>query len=107
MFGVYFSTSALIITCILTYVFFSKRRVNNVETKAYSRLLILTIIGLFFEIISCIWFNYGANLESISYKMMSKMTASYFLIWSSLFVEYMLGVCGDKKILQKNLELYI
>ena len=39
--GCYFSISALIIICILTYMFFSKQRVSNIETKIYGIILVL------------------------------------------------------------------
>ena len=44
--GAYFSLSSFIIILIFLYMFFSKKRVNNVETKIYSYILVLTSIGL-------------------------------------------------------------
>ena len=75
--GVYFSISSLVIICIFSYVFFSKQRIDNVETKIYSKILVLTIIGLLLEIITCAWFVNGADLNNILYKFVSKLGDLY------------------------------
>jgi hypothetical protein len=53
-FGVYFSISSLMVILILSYMFFSKQRIDNSETRVYSLILIVTIIGLSLEIITCL-----------------------------------------------------
>ena len=95
--GAYFSISSLIIILILSYMFFSKQRIDNSETKVYGLMLIVTIIGLSLEIITCVWFNNGVDLNSIVYKLVSKLTSSYYVVWSGLFVIYMMNICNAKK----------
>ncbi len=104
--GCYFSISALIIICILTYMFFSKQRVSNVETKIYGIILVLTIIGLTLEIVTCIWYVNGVDINSVFYKFVSKLTSSYFMLWSGLFVIYIMNICNAKNI-YKKLFLYL
>lgn len=105
-FGVYFSISSLMVILILSYMFFSKQRIDNSETKVYGLILIVTIIGLSLEIITCLWFNNGADLNSIIYKFVSKLTSSYYAIWSGLFVIYLMNICGvSKKI--KNTFIFL
>lgn len=99
--GAYFSISSLIIILILSYMFFSKKRIDNSETKVYGLMLIVTIIGLSLEIITCVWFNNGADLNSIIYKLISKITSSYYVVWSGLFVIYMINICNAKKYVKK------
>ena len=96
-FGVYFSISSLMVILILSYMFFSKQRIDNSETRVYGLILIVTIIGLLLEIITCLWFNNGADLNSIIYKFVSKLTSSYYAIWSGLFVIYLMNICGASK----------
>ena len=97
--GVYFSISSCFIITILTYIFFSKRRVENVETKTYGKMLFLTLFGLFLEVATCIWFVLGASLDSIAYQFISKLTSSYYMLWSGLFVNYLISICNvNKKI---------
>lgn len=100
--GCYFSISSLIIVCILTYMYFSKQRVATAETKIYGRILILTIIGLILEILTCIWYVNGIDINSIFYKFVSKLTSSYYMLWSGLFVIYIMNICNAKKIYKQS-----
>ena len=107
--GVYFSISSLIIICILSYMFFSKKRIKNVETKTYGKILILTIFGLTLEIVTCIWYNLGADINSFIYMLAAKITSSYYMIWSGLFLVYLMRICNinDKKIKAFEVILFI
>ena len=105
--GCYFSISALIIICILTYMFFSKQRVSNIETKIYGIILVLTIIGLTLEIVTCIWFVNGVDINSIFYKFASKLTSSYYMLWSGLFVIYIMNICNAKKYINNHFYICI
>ena len=104
--GAYFSISSLIIILILSYMFFSKQRIDNSETKVYGLMLIVTIIGLSLEIITCVWFNNGVDLNSIVYKLVSKLASSYYVVWSGLFVIYMMNICNAKKVV-KNFFVFL
>ena len=95
--GFYFSFSSLIIILILSYIFYSKQRVDNIETKIYSRILILTIVGLVLEIVTCILFVKGIDLNNLWYQYLSKFTLSYYMLWSGLFVSYIMNICEVNK----------
>lgn len=69
-------------------------------------MLIVTIIGLSLEIITCVWFNNGVDLNSIVYKLVSKLTSSYYVVWSGLFVIYMMNICNAKKVV-KNFFVFL
>ena len=88
-------------------MFFSKQRIDNSETRVYGLILIVTIIGLSLEIITCLWFNNGADLNSIIYKFVSKLTSSYYAIWSGLFVIYLMNICGVSKKLKILLKILL
>ena len=62
--GVYFSSSALIILSIFALRYYLKPRIKNIETEIYSKLLIVTIIGLGLEILTCVWFKMGVNIDN-------------------------------------------
>ena len=100
--GAYFSISALIIVIILAYMFFSKQRIDNSETEVYGTMLIVTMIGLSLEVLTCIWFNGGADLNGFIYQFFSKLTSSYYVVWSGLFVIYMMGICNVKRNIKKT-----
>ncbi|MBR3489973.1 MAG: response regulator [Bacilli bacterium] len=95
--GVYFSISTFIIIGILAFLFFIKQKVDNVETQIYGRILIVTLIGLALEIGTCFWFKYANGMENGLYKYASKFTSSYYMVWSCLFVNYLMSICNVPK----------
>ena len=104
--GVYFSTSSFIIITILTYIFYSKKRVENVETKTYGKVLFLTLFGLFMEVATCIWFVTGVSLDNVLYQFASKLTSSYYMMWSGLFVNYLIDICNINKTFKKGFNIF-
>ena len=104
--GVYFSISSFIIISILTFIFYSKRRIENIETKTYGKLLFLTLFGLFMEVATCVWFVLGVSLDNFFYQLASKLTSSYYMLWSSLFVNYLINICNVNKIFKKCFNIF-
>lgn len=88
-------------------MFFSKQRVSNIETKIYGIILVLIIIGLTLEIVTCIWFVNGVDINSIFYKFASKLTSSYYMLWSGLFVIYIMNICNAKKYINNHFYICI
>ena len=95
--GAHFSICSFIILGVLTYIFYQKGRVKNIETSIYGKLLILTIIGLFLEIVTCVWYIYGVDLNNIFYQIASKLTISYYMMWTGVFAIYVMSICNVKK----------
>lgn len=95
--GVHFSICSFIILVVLTYIFYQKGRVKNIEISIYGKLLILTIIGLFLEIVTCVWYIYGTDLNNVFYQIASKLTISYYMMWSGVFAIYVMSICNVKK----------
>ena len=104
--GVYFSISSFIIISILTCIFYSKKRIQNIETKTYGKILFLTLFGLFMEIATCIWYVLDADLDNIFYQFASKLTSSYYMLWSSLFVNYLINICNVDKNFKKGFNIF-
>ena len=98
--GIYFSLSSFIIILILTFIFYSKGKVENIETKTYSKLLFLTLVGLFLEITSCLWHVLGASFDDIIYQVLSRLLFTYYMFWGNLFLNYLINICNVKKILK-------
>ncbi|MBR4351306.1 MAG: response regulator [Bacilli bacterium] len=104
--GVYFSISTFIIIGILAVLFFIKERVENIETKTYSKILTVTLIGLALEIGTCFWYMNGADLNDHLYRLASKLTSAYYMVWSCLFVNYLMNICDVNKGLKKALNIF-
>ena len=92
--GVCFSSSALIIIIIFNIIFFFKKKVNNIETKLYGLILILTALGLFLEIFTFVLYKMGININSLFYHVLSKLTFCYYVVWGYLYSKYI--VCLGK-----------
>lgn len=90
--GLYFSISGLIFIIILMYNFFSKERINNLETKIYKYLLLFTTAGLVLDITTCILYNSGVDYDNIFYMTASKLIFIYFIIWFLLFSFYIKSI---------------
>ena len=77
----------LLYLLIIAIVFFSKKRVDNKETKVFSYILIANVIGLILEIV-----NYSLLINSdrtnIFYIFETKMILVYYFVWGSLFIGY-------------------
>lgn len=95
--GAHFSICSFIFLAILSYIYFLKPKINNAETNIYGKLLILTLIGLFLEVATCIWYVCGVSLDNIVYQYASKLTSAYYMVWTSLFAKYVLNICNVKK----------
>ncbi len=97
--GVYFSISSLITLIIFAIRYFFKEKVENKETKIYGKLLIVTMVGLFLEIFTCVLFKIGFDINSVFYKLFSKLTFVYYISWGILFFNYIVNICcySDKK----------
>ncbi|MGM9874959.1 MAG: ATP-binding protein [Bacilli bacterium] len=105
--GVYFSISIFFVIAILSYIFFSKEKIDNFENKIYGKILVLTMIGLLLEIITCILYNQGLNIENYLYKFISKLTSSYYMIWSGLLVLYIMNVCEINEKLKRIFKIIV
>lgn len=90
--GLYFSISGLIFIIILMHNFFSKERIDNLETKIYKYILLISTVGLTLDIITSILYNNGINYDNIFYVMASKLIFIYFIIWFLLFSLYIKSI---------------
>ena len=86
--GLYMSISSLIFIGILMMDFFSKERVNNIETRLYKYLLILTSIGLSLDIFTGIFYNLNVDYNNFFYMIASKLVFVYIVAWLLIFAFY-------------------
>lgn len=86
-----------VICCMLLFcllvgtVYFSKSKLKNTENKLYSRLVIITMIGLVLELL-CFFFVAHKDVSStynILNEIINRAFLVYLLLWEFLFTEYM------------------
>ncbi len=86
----------------LIVLFFSKKRINNIETKIYKRLLITTLFGIIIQL-GCEIFSIFP-IEYVTF-VFTKLLLVYFIVWLSLFFAYVLEISNIRKVDKKNIEI--
>ena len=87
--GLFFPTCALCFSILLNIVYFSKRRLKNVENKLYQFLVISNLFALLFE--------YACTFVSLNYitffsDLVLKTYLLLLLIWIATFSIYMIYI---------------
>ena len=79
----------LIFLLIITVVFFTKPKINKLENKSFSWLLVLNMIGLILQILSYILINNYPNFQNtIYYIIIIRVIFCYYVLWELFFVYY-------------------
>ena len=79
----------LIFLLIITVVFFTKPKINKLENKSFSWLLVLNMIGLILQILSYILIkNYPNFQNTIYYIIIIRAIFCYYVLWELFFVYY-------------------
>ena len=79
----------LIFLLIITVVFFTKPKINKLENKSFSWLLVLNMIGLILQILSYILINNYPNFQNtIYYIIIIRAIFCYYVLWELFFVYY-------------------
>lgn len=101
--SIFLSVSSLFYISLITVIYFSKKRINTLENKIYSFLLIIGVIGAIFEI-----FCYPASMFSNQNKFVSNFTLKgylYYLIsWMLLFTFYVISISHEYN--KKNIDKF-
>lgn len=104
MVGVSFSICCSIFLLILLLFYFSKERLNNLNNKLFTVLLIINIIGIFIDIsgyISLKFLGVGNYLNIV----IPKIYLIYYLTYVFCFMLYIYNVSTGN--LKKNLKLFV
>ena len=82
---------------LLSIIYFLKQRVTNIETKIYSKLLIIDIVGLVLEFLCCMTVSGIIDNDILKY-VVNKAFLVFILSWVFLFSEYTIAVSFHTKI---------
>ena len=97
---------SLLYSSMVAIVYFSKKRINNVENKIYGLLVKINIFGLLLELLCC-YFVYNAT-QSVLFGMLNvlvnKLFLVYLLVWEFIFTGYVFFISfNDRKELMAKL----
>lgn len=107
--GTFFTLTSLFYISLLTIVFFSKQRINSIENKLFSYLILSNLVGILLAIFS--YFTIS-NIETMALinEFVSKAYLIYLIVWITLFTEYTIIISAVKKekiINKRNIIYYI
>lgn len=96
--GLFFPTCALCFSILLNIIYFSKRRIKNVENKLYQFLVISNLFALLFE--------YASTFMSINYipffsDLVLKIYLLLLLVWIGIFSIYMIYITKKDHAISK------
>ena len=94
-FSVTLSFASLIFLTIILVIFLLKKNSPNFEVKIFSRLLIITIIGLLIDIIGYFTFKFLPD-ESIINSFIARCYIIYYFLWGFNFTTYVVCISLEK-----------
>ena len=107
MIGVTLSFCCFLFLIILASFYFSKQRVNSLDNKFFSRLIVINIIGIFIDIAGYFSFR-ELGTDNIINIMISKVYLFYYLTYTFGFMLYVISIAhkGIGKYLKIIVLLY-
>lgn len=102
-----FSICCFIFVSLFTIFYFSKERINTIDTRLYSSILICNLFGLVLDIFGYLCFkNFGVDF--VISECVSKIYLVYYFTWAFLFLEYIYVISFRKNVgkLLKNNRLF-
>ena len=106
--SVIISFCCFIFLFIITIVFFTKPKINKIENKIFSYLLILNIIGLILDCSSYFMIRFIPDFyNTLSYILVIKFILCIYVLWEVFFVYYIVVISfslgdDDKVTIKKN-----
>lgn len=87
----YFTICSLFYSALLLFVYFSKKRKNNLIEKTYSGMVISTFVGLVLAILCAITVKNYKVIPEINF-VISRLYLVYLIVWISLFTLYIIYI---------------
>lgn len=105
--GTFFTLTSLFYICLLTIVYFSKKRLKTPENIIFSLLILTNLVGVVLAIMCYFTITNIAIMPKIN-NFVSKAYLFYLLTWITLFTEYIVVISLDKRkdYAKKRLRLY-
>ncbi len=93
--SLYFQMISLAYTVLLLIIFFNKKKINSIENKIYSRLILINIFGIIFDLSS----TYLAIIDVTNPMLivLQKFYLIYLIVWMLFFTIYTIVISRNKK----------
>ena len=103
MTSVSFSICSLIYIIIFNVVYFGKKRINSIENRIYSALLITTTVGLLIDIIGFVSLQ---TKDTMSFQniLIAKIYLIYYFTWAFVMTTYTIQISFNEKFNEDNIK---
>lgn len=100
---IYLTISALIYTIFTTILFIKKKKINKIENRIFTKLLILSILSMIFELAIVLTIN-----TSLIGQLIQKIFLVFIVLWLSRFIDYtfVITIFDNKKSDIENFSKY-
>ena len=102
MISISFTIFGSVFIMLLIFVYFFKEKINTLENKIYSMLIITSFFSSIIEIINFLLVYNGIASSSILYLITIKLLFTSFLVWLGLFTSY--NVVVGRKLRNKKID---
>ena len=93
---VYIFCVSLIYILLISFVYFTKKRIENYDNKIYSAILLITIFGIVLDISQLILIR--LYMPNLIIKIIGKIFLVYILCWTCMFCSYILSLSSESKL---------
>ena len=93
----YFTVFGMVFLILLMVIYFPKKKVNYLENKVYSYIILVTFLSCLAETWSFILVQSGIDSYAFNYLLSLKLLFSCFLAWVYFFTMYILMVTLNEK----------
>ncbi len=100
MIGLTLQIASLAFILVIAITYFVKPRINSIETKIYSTLLVINVVGIIIDILST--FLALNNHVSIFLTIISKLYLVYIITTAVLFAVYTSHLMDERKVKQQK-----
>ena len=102
--GVSVIICSLIYSTMVAMLYFTKRRINNIENKIYKFMVCMNIFGLFNELICCYFtfYEHTSPFHEVMCAIVNRIFILYMLSWLFVFTCYVFFVTFKNKISLKR-----
>ena len=107
MISVYFSICCFIFLSIITFFYFSKSRLKNIDNRIFSILIITNLVGTFIDVGGFVSFQ-TFSLDSLINQLIAKVYLVYYLFYTFTLLIYVYNLTfNNLKQILKNVSLFL
>lgn len=97
MFSFSFNIACIVFLTLESVFYFTKKKIDSYENKIYKRLILISFLGLFLDVIGYICLNIIDDTADMLNISISKMYLIYFVLWIGTFKTYIVCITAKNE----------